>query len=197
MHGVAAEAGEAMPSSTVTRLPTASAALPLPATPDAQRWTAVRRMRIVTLAAALILLLTVSVRGERITTDQKDFLVSGDGRYVVLQGTWRRTSQRPTVEVPYVNSVRIECDRLNSRRDKEVWQYIVGVAAHLEDLAVASCGLMAGSRAASRTTRTTSLSDRPSARLRGRGSSPQPLSTRPAPSTDSGTRLLIRERYPA
>ena len=26
---------------------------------------------------------------------------------------------------------------LNSRRDKEVWQYIVGVAAHLEYLAVA------------------------------------------------------------
>ena len=68
-------------------------------------------MRIVTLAAALILLLTVSVRGEQITTDKKDFLVSGDGKYVVLQGTWRRTSQRPTVEVPYVNSVRIECDR--------------------------------------------------------------------------------------
>ena len=68
-------------------------------------------MRIVTLAAALILLLTVSVRGEQITTDQKDFLVSGNGRFVVLQGTWRRTSQRPTVEVPYVNSVRIECDR--------------------------------------------------------------------------------------
>lgn len=68
-------------------------------------------MRIVTLAAALILLLTVPVHGEQVTTDQKDFLVSGDGRYVVLQGTWRRTSQRPTVEVPYVNSVRIECDR--------------------------------------------------------------------------------------
>jgi hypothetical protein len=68
-------------------------------------------MRIVTLAAALILLFTVSVRGEQITTDQKNFLVSGDGRYVVLQGTWRRTSQRPTVEVLYVNSVRIECDR--------------------------------------------------------------------------------------
>jgi hypothetical protein len=68
-------------------------------------------MRIVTLAAALILLLTVFVRGEQITTDQKNFLVSGDEKYVVLQGTWRRTSQRPTVEVPYINSVRIECDQ--------------------------------------------------------------------------------------
>jgi len=68
-------------------------------------------MRIVALAAVLILLLTVSVRGEQIATDEKNVLVSGDGRSVVLQGTWRRTSQRPTVEVPHVNSVRIECDR--------------------------------------------------------------------------------------
>ncbi len=68
-------------------------------------------MRIVTLAAVLILLLSIPVCGEQIKTDQKNFLVSGDGRYVVLQGTWRRTSQQPTVEVPYLNSVRIECDR--------------------------------------------------------------------------------------
>ncbi len=58
-----------------------------------------------------ILLLAVSVGGDQITTEQKNFLVSGDGRYVLLQGSWRRTSQRPSVEVPYVNSVRIECDR--------------------------------------------------------------------------------------
>jgi hypothetical protein len=81
-------------------------------------------MRIVTLAAALILLLTISVRGEQITTDQKDFLVSGDGRYVVLQGTWRRTSQRPTVEVPYVNSVRIECDRTTKICNEYVAKFI-------------------------------------------------------------------------
>jgi hypothetical protein len=49
-------------------------------------------MRIVTLAAAWIILLTVFVRGEEITTDQKNFLVSDDGRYVVFQGAWRRTS---------------------------------------------------------------------------------------------------------
>ena len=29
----------------------------------------------------------------------------------MVQGTWRRISQRATVEVPRVNSVRIECDR--------------------------------------------------------------------------------------
>jgi hypothetical protein len=84
---------------------------------------------------------------------------------------------------------------LNSRRDKEVWQYIVGVAAHLEYLAVAILWVHGGKPGASRTTRTTSPSDRPSARLSGRVSSPQPLSTRPAPSTDSGTRLLIGEQY--
>jgi hypothetical protein len=68
-------------------------------------------MRIATLAAATVLLLGVSARGEQITTDQKHFFVSADGRYVVLQGSWRRISQRATVEVPHINSVRIECDR--------------------------------------------------------------------------------------
>jgi hypothetical protein len=72
----------------------------------------------------LILLLTVSVRGEQITTDQTDFLVSDDGRYVVLQGTWRRTLQRPTVEVPYVNSVRIECDRTTKICNEYVAKFI-------------------------------------------------------------------------
>jgi hypothetical protein len=81
-------------------------------------------MRIVTLAAVLIILLTVSVRGEEITTDRKNFLVSGDGRYVVLQGTWRRSSQRPTVEVPYVNSVRIECDRTSRICNEYVAKFI-------------------------------------------------------------------------
>lgn len=33
---------------------------------------------------------------------------------------------------------------LNSTRDKEVWQYVVGVAAHLEHLAVAILGIEAG-----------------------------------------------------
>jgi len=68
-------------------------------------------MRILTLLASAILLLGVSARAEQITTDQKAFTVSADGRYIVLQGTWRRFSQRATVEVPDVNSVRIECDR--------------------------------------------------------------------------------------
>jgi hypothetical protein len=68
-------------------------------------------MRIATLAAGPVLLLAVSAGGAEITTDQKQFFVSSDARYVVLQGSWRRISQRATVEVPHVNSVRIECDR--------------------------------------------------------------------------------------
>jgi hypothetical protein len=38
-------------------------------------------MRIVTLAASLIILLTVSVRGEEITTDQKNFRKRSRGHY--------------------------------------------------------------------------------------------------------------------
>jgi hypothetical protein len=68
-------------------------------------------MRIVILTAVLILLIPASVRGEEIATNPKDFFVFDDGGSVVLQGTWRRTSQRPTIEVPQVNSVRIECYR--------------------------------------------------------------------------------------
>lgn len=69
------------------------------------------RMRKATIAATGVLLLAGYAFGEQITTDRKQFFVSGDGRYVVLQGTWRRISQRATVEVPHVNSVRIECDQ--------------------------------------------------------------------------------------
>ena len=39
-HGFEAEAGDVIPASTVTGLPTASAPLPLPAAAEAQRWTA-------------------------------------------------------------------------------------------------------------------------------------------------------------
>ena len=71
-------------------------------------------MRIATLTAATALLLAVfvvSARGADITTNQKQFVVSSDRRHVTVQGTWRRISQRATIEVPRVNSVRIECDR--------------------------------------------------------------------------------------
>ena len=68
-------------------------------------------MRVATLIAGAALLLVVPVRGAEITTDQKQFVLSSDRRHIVAQGTWHRISQRATVEVPRVNSVRIECDR--------------------------------------------------------------------------------------
>jgi hypothetical protein len=46
-----------------------------------------------------------------ITTDQKQFVVSSDRTSVMVHGTWHRIAERPTVEVPRVNSVHIECDR--------------------------------------------------------------------------------------
>ena len=50
-------------------------------------------------------------QGQQITTEETRFLVSDDRRSVVVLGTWRRVSQRSSVEVPHVNSARIECDR--------------------------------------------------------------------------------------
>ena len=68
-------------------------------------------MRVATLIAGAALLLVVSARGAEVTTDRKHFVLSNDRRHVVVQGAWHRISQRATVEVPRVNSVRIECDR--------------------------------------------------------------------------------------
>jgi hypothetical protein len=86
---------------------------------------------------------------------------------------------------------------LNSRRDKEVWQYIVGVAAHLEYLAVAILWVHGGKPGRFQDYEDHLTLGRLLARLRGRVSSPRPLSTLLAPSTDFGARLLIGERYPA
>jgi hypothetical protein len=49
--------------------------------------------------------------GAEITTDQKQFVVSSDQTSVTVHGTWHRIADRPTIGVPRVNSVRIECDR--------------------------------------------------------------------------------------
>ena len=67
-------------------------------------------MLIATLTAGATLLLVLSAFGAEITTDQQ-FVVSSDRRQVMVQGTWHSISERATVEVPRVNSVRIECDR--------------------------------------------------------------------------------------
>ena len=81
-------------------------------------------MRLATLTAGAALLLVVSARAAEITTDQKHFVVSSDRRHVTVQGTWRRISERATVEVPPVNSVRIECDRIAGVCNEYVAKFI-------------------------------------------------------------------------
>jgi hypothetical protein len=69
-------------------------------------------MRIALIAgAAFLFVVSARARAAEITTDQKQLIVSSDGRHVMLQGTWDRISERATIEVPRVNSVRIECER--------------------------------------------------------------------------------------
>lgn len=81
-------------------------------------------MRIAILTAGAALLLVVSARGAEITTDQQQFVISTDRRHVLVQGTWRRVSERATVEVPRVNSVRIECDRTDGVCNEYVAKFI-------------------------------------------------------------------------
>ena len=72
-----------------------------------------RLSAIATIFTAISVLAQVAAAflGAEITTDQKQFVVSSDRTSVMVHGTWHRIAERPTVEVPRVNSVRIECDR--------------------------------------------------------------------------------------
>ncbi len=63
--------------------------------------------RTITAITVLLPFFVLALSGQQIKTGRKAFFVSPDGRQVVLQGTWHRTSRRPSVEV----RVRIECDR--------------------------------------------------------------------------------------
>jgi hypothetical protein len=64
---------------------------------------------------AVLLILCTPLWGganeQTITTDRKKIDVIDGGNYVRVQGTWRRISARPTITVPTVNSVRVECDK--------------------------------------------------------------------------------------
>ena len=46
-----------------------------------------------------------------IKSDPKRIGLSDSGEQLVLQGKWRNVTGRPSVTVPRVNSVRIECDK--------------------------------------------------------------------------------------
>jgi hypothetical protein len=46
-----------------------------------------------------------------ISTAQKRITVMGGGAYVTVGGTWRRTSTRPSINTPTINTISIECDR--------------------------------------------------------------------------------------
>lgn len=58
-----------------------------------------------------IVVVAASLHAEQITTEKKRFLFSDDGSEVVIHGSWRLLTKRPSVEIPAVNSVRIECSK--------------------------------------------------------------------------------------
>lgn len=86
-----------------------------------------------TIAVCLLVLSAckeeVTTGRKDITTDRKNFIESDDRQVLVVTGSWRLTSQNPSLEVPAVNSVRIECDRA-SRTCNE---YIAKFAQHSDD----------------------------------------------------------------
>jgi hypothetical protein len=58
-----------------------------------------------------LLLLPNPMHGEIVRTNAQSFFVSDDGSYLVAEGSWTLTSARATIEIPKVNSFRIECSK--------------------------------------------------------------------------------------
>jgi hypothetical protein len=64
--------------------------------------------RIVIIA---VLALPGLLVAETIHTNLRLFQLTKDQSALIMQGSWRRTSTRPTIEIPAANSFRIECIR--------------------------------------------------------------------------------------
>lgn len=58
---------------------------------------------------AALILIASTTSAEEVRPERKLFLISD--AEVLVQGSWRRLTERPSMEVPEVNSVRIECSR--------------------------------------------------------------------------------------
>src|SRR6476660_1514388 len=63
------------------------------------------------ITVAWIIALATLGRAEEIRTNPKLFQVAQSGEIVIIEGTWRNVTGGPSVEIPRVNSVRVECHR--------------------------------------------------------------------------------------
>ena len=67
--------------------------------------------RIVRAIVAAVVVAAAPAWAEEVRTNPKLFQVGDSGAVVVIEGTWRIVTGRPSVEIPHVNSVRVECHR--------------------------------------------------------------------------------------
>ena len=56
-------------------------------------------------------LFVTSAAAQEIRTNEPSWDLSADGSTVAVEGTWRRVSARRSIEIPPVNSFRIECSK--------------------------------------------------------------------------------------
>jgi hypothetical protein len=59
----------------------------------------------------IILALQGIAFAQTIHTNPKKFQLATDNSGLFIEGSWRRTSSRPTIEIPAANSFRVECIR--------------------------------------------------------------------------------------
>jgi hypothetical protein len=90
----------------------------------------IKRQSCLSAIAAIFTVIAVLARAAgaflvaEITTNQKQFVVSNDQPSVMVHGAWHRTTEQPTVEIPRVNSVRIECNRVGGVCNEYVAKFI-------------------------------------------------------------------------
>lgn len=58
------------------------------------------------------LLFAIPLLGETVRTNPETFFVTADGSTLVAEGSWTLTSERASLEIPFLNSFRIECSKL-------------------------------------------------------------------------------------
>jgi hypothetical protein len=77
----------------------------------------------------LLAVCAVSGHADTIGRNPRSLVTSADGQTVVIEGTWELATSRRTVEIPQVNSFRLEC----SRRENVCREYVAKLITPADD----------------------------------------------------------------
>ena len=77
----------------------------------------------------LLLVAAAALKAETIGRNPRRIVISPDGQTVVIEGTWELATARRSVEIPAVNSFRVEC----SRNENACREYVAKLITPADD----------------------------------------------------------------